>query len=343
GTCPNSSDVSVTINALDDASFSYAENEYSVESDDPTPTITGLSGGTFTSAAGLVIDASSGIIDVSVSAPGTYTVFYTTNGACSNTANFEITILDCTLSASAVATNVTCASDTDGSIELTVTGGTLPYTFAWNNSATTEDVSGLPVGNYEVTVTDARNCSVIVSIEVEAVDNVDPVISCLSDQTITLTSGETTYTVPDFVGNGDVTATDNCDGNVASITQNPAPGSSLSQGEYDFTFIATDLAGNTDECTVKITVEETLGLDDLSLNTLSIYPNPVGNLLSIELPDYVELEDMTIYDLTGKEVMNINLNRNQKQIDVSNLQSAQYLVSIRSKNGAKVIRRLLKK
>jgi hypothetical protein len=52
---------------------------------------------------------------------------------------------------------------------------------------------------------------------------------------------------------------------------------------------------------------------------------------------------MTIYDLTGKEVMNINLNRNQKQIDVSNLQSAQYLVSIRSKNGAKVIRRLLKK
>ena len=82
GTCPNSSSVSVTINALDDASFNYSTAAYCVDASDPTPTITGLGGGTFSSTAGLSITAGSGAIDVSSSTPGTYTVTYTTNGTC---------------------------------------------------------------------------------------------------------------------------------------------------------------------------------------------------------------------------------------------------------------------
>ncbi|MFY7711274.1 hypothetical protein ACOSQB_11685, partial [Tenacibaculum sp. MEBiC07804] len=65
GTCPNSSNVSVTINALDDASFSYGAASYCVNAADPSPTITGLTGGSFSSTAGLSINASTGQIDVS--------------------------------------------------------------------------------------------------------------------------------------------------------------------------------------------------------------------------------------------------------------------------------------
>ncbi|MAQ75160.1 MAG: hypothetical protein CL613_02365, partial [Aquimarina sp.] len=92
GSCPNSSNVSVTINALDNVSFSYSAAAYCIDASDPTPTITGLAGGTFSSTAGLSLNSSTGQIDVSASTPNTYTVTYTTAGTCPNSSNVSVTI-----------------------------------------------------------------------------------------------------------------------------------------------------------------------------------------------------------------------------------------------------------
>ena len=46
---------------------------------DPTPTVSGTAGGTFSSTAGLVIDANTGTIDLGSSSSGTYTVTYSTS------------------------------------------------------------------------------------------------------------------------------------------------------------------------------------------------------------------------------------------------------------------------
>jgi hypothetical protein len=92
GPCPNSTMVSVTILGLDDASFNYSAAAYCLVQADPTPTITGLAGGTFSSTAGLSINASTGVIDVSASTPGNYTVTYTTSGPCPNSSNVSVAI-----------------------------------------------------------------------------------------------------------------------------------------------------------------------------------------------------------------------------------------------------------
>ena len=69
-------------------------------------------------------------------------------------------------SANAVATNVTCFGLGDGSIDLTASNGTAPYTYLWSNNATTDDLNGLVAGTYTVTVTDALACTATVSVAV---------------------------------------------------------------------------------------------------------------------------------------------------------------------------------
>jgi uncharacterized protein (TIGR02145 family) len=54
-------------------------------------------------------------------------------------------------------TDVTVSGGADGAIDLTVTGGTPPYTITWNNGAFTEDLNFLKAGKYTVEVKDADN------------------------------------------------------------------------------------------------------------------------------------------------------------------------------------------
>ena len=85
-------DYSLTIGSIDDASFSYASSSYAQDSSDPTPTITGESGGAFSSTSGLSINASTGLVDVSASTIGAYTITYTTTAPDQNSATFSMSI-----------------------------------------------------------------------------------------------------------------------------------------------------------------------------------------------------------------------------------------------------------
>ncbi|WP_298767239.1 Ig-like domain-containing protein [uncultured Polaribacter sp.] len=82
----------VLVNACD-ISISYPATTYLPTDTDPTPTIVGLTGGAFRATTGLTINATSGIIDLSDSTPGIYTVTYTPISPCSTAATFNITIL----------------------------------------------------------------------------------------------------------------------------------------------------------------------------------------------------------------------------------------------------------
>ncbi|MFM7595672.1 MAG: gliding motility-associated C-terminal domain-containing protein [Flavobacteriales bacterium] len=95
---------------------------------------------------------------VSNLAPGNYTVTITDANGCTVSGNVTIT-QPTVLAASATSTNVTCNGLNNGTANVTASGGTAPYTYLWNNNATSATASNLAPGNYTVTVTDANGCT----------------------------------------------------------------------------------------------------------------------------------------------------------------------------------------
>lgn len=70
-------------------------------------------------------------------------------------------------------TDLTCFQNGSGSVSATISGGTQPYRYAWSNgvnegptSGTSSTISGLSAGTYQLTVTDANNCTTTCSITV---------------------------------------------------------------------------------------------------------------------------------------------------------------------------------
>jgi protocatechuate 3,4-dioxygenase beta subunit len=107
--------------------------------------------------------------DLSALAPGTYTVTVTDANNCSATISASITE-PTVLSLSSTHVNASCNGGANGSIDLTATGGTQPYTYDWSNDGAetpdddTADLTALTAGTYTVTVTDANGCSATTSV-----------------------------------------------------------------------------------------------------------------------------------------------------------------------------------
>jgi len=66
---------------------------------------------------------------------------------------------ECKLSASADATDVKCYADNSGAINVTVTGGTAPFSYLWNTGAISEDLIDITAGTYSLTIYDAKQCT----------------------------------------------------------------------------------------------------------------------------------------------------------------------------------------
>lgn len=70
------------------------------------------------------------------------------------------------VSFTSVVTDVTCFGLANGGINLTVSGGSLPYTYTYNGNPSTEDRTDLTAGQYLVVVTDANGSSFSATITV---------------------------------------------------------------------------------------------------------------------------------------------------------------------------------
>ena len=119
------------VNPLDNADFSYTNTSFCKTQTNPSPTITGLSGGTFTVLPdGGIAMNSGGDIDLLKSINGNYTISYSTHGVCPNVSTFPMAIGSTAL-VNTIQDQTICSGSDFSAINFSGSQGSI---FNWTNS-----------------------------------------------------------------------------------------------------------------------------------------------------------------------------------------------------------------
>ena len=159
-----------------------------------------------------------------------------------------------TLSSS--VTNVTCPGGTNGAIDLTLTGGTGPFTYLWSNASTSEDPSGLSAGTYSVTVTATGGCTAELTGITVGTANANPNAGTISGSSAVCLGSTITLT-----SNGDADGTwTSSDALTASVNSSGVVSGVAAGGPVTITYEVTNVCG-TVSATKDVSVDEEPTLD----------------------------------------------------------------------------------
>ncbi|MBN4065710.1 M4 family metallopeptidase [Candidatus Amoebophilus asiaticus] len=248
---------------------------------------------------------------------GTYTVTIDDVNGCS--IMDTVVILEPTMiSTSKLSNDVSCNGAGDGNIDLSVVGGSTPYSFNWSNNQTTEDISSLSGGMYVVTITDNDGCIVI--------DNT--IISEPDSLTLFMSS------TPETQNNNDGTATVSVTGGTTPYfykwddpqSQTTSTATNLSSGNYLVN--VTDNNGCSASATVNVSKIEGVA-DIISSGLVQIYPNPSSGKITIEIPGQAwDDAEIVIYNILGELMLTKKILSAQLELDLSNYPPGIYFVEV---------------
>jgi large repetitive protein len=97
---------------------------------------------------------------------GDYFITITDKNGCIASSSLTITQPAISLSSTMSPSNVSCNGGNDASVTLIPIGGTSGYKFLWDNGQTTQNISGLTIGLYNVGITDANGCTTTNSVTI---------------------------------------------------------------------------------------------------------------------------------------------------------------------------------
>lgn len=233
-------------------------------------------------------------------ASGTYTVNVSDRNNCASTGALDITVNPPIDPISAVIDevslypggfNVSCPDATDGFINTTVSGGTLPYSVSWVNVgellviSNSQDVANLGCGLYRLQVADANGCSI----------SIDQTISCVPDIQATIVSQPNPCDSPN-ANQGSITVQSVSGGNGNGYTFEytgpgcaPCTGTELTNvASGSYTVVITDGEGCSTTQTVNVDSNDSFIINgvttdpscaDGSNGAIDITPTPSGNYI----------------------------------------------------------------
>ncbi len=184
---------------------------------------------------------------------GSYTLKMEDAAGCKIDTTFEI-ITPPPFTITANVQNESCSPGNDGTIVVSVSGGSYPYTYNWNIPAADSVVTGLSAGAYSVTVEDAGGCSDTLSVTITA--PLGPTISSLSDDQVSCTdSQDGSLSVTAIAGSSPIVSYLWSTGGEEDFI------SGLTPGQYSVT--VTDAGGCTAEGAASVTAPPPLSLDNV--------------------------------------------------------------------------------
>lgn len=127
--------------------------------------------------------------------------------------------------------------------------------------------------------------------------------------------------------------------NNSAVTTNVAAENVIWNNTYKYWEVTVDAIGFGGYL---LTTDKTLGNIENSLNSLSLYPNPVINDLTINLPTNIKNAQIKIVDVTGRTVSNSNVTISNNKVDVSKLSQGVYIVEITTDKGT-ISKKIIKK
>ena len=227
-----------------------------------------------------------------------------------------------------------------------------PVTFVDNcdSAATITQTGGLgsgsafPVGvtTEEYTAMDVSGNTSVFSFNITITDTAAPTFACPGDYAVS-PDATGNYTI----GNLAAGAADNCTAEAdLVITQDPAEGTVVADGSVnDVTITITDEAGNVTTCNFVLTVDATLGLNDVALDSaISLYPNPTDGQITLRNGGLAQLTTVVISDINGRIVSTIDVSEmsGERQISLDNLAAGMYFAKISTDN-AFTVKRIIRK
>jgi hypothetical protein len=172
-----------------------------------------------------------------------------------------------------------------------------------------------------------------VSFDVIVEDTMDPEIACSDDQTVDANDDET-YVVSG-TGFDPVSVNDNCtiNGIVNDFnSQSTLDGAVFPSGITTVTWTVTDSSGNEASCSFDVKVVSDTGIDLLIDYNVTVYPNPVNDILTIEFAEMVSSEEIliSITDISGRLVLTLTetLLNKRTQINTTILEKGVYFITL---------------
>jgi hypothetical protein len=261
--------------------------------------------------------------DQSELTPGIYCVTVTDANGCSDSTCWQINPSPPLLTITETHTNLICYNEADGSITISVNGGTPGYTITGIGAPVliatgpnSHTFSNLAEGTYVITITDAYGCSV----SLESIDIMAP-------QPLTLTG---------VVSGNDIDVT--ASGGTPNYVYSWSNGSELEDQQNlisgIYILIVTDMNG----CVVSDTFDvDNASLYENSNESLLLFPNPSAEFLNIHISPSMENNRFVVFDCLGRTVVSGILESKETIVSVKHLANGIYQLHIWDKTVSFVV------